>query len=110
MIRRPEMRLESDLDLDSVAVGAVQSLGLGFDVTSDFRLRFAKGSPGAGDRLVEVDEESTRDVVIPDAGTIHGVSKDIRCDKGDRIRFKSDVLEFNQVIPMLLKLKFLFSF
>lgn len=84
---------------DSIAARAVQSLGLGFDLTSDFRLRFAKGSPG--DRLVEVDEENTRDVVIPGGVFIRGVSKDIQCDKGDRIRYKSDVLEFNQMSELL---------
>eukprot|EP00268_Persea_americana_P015238 TRINITY_DN16951_c0_g1_i1.p1 TRINITY_DN16951_c0_g1~~TRINITY_DN16951_c0_g1_i1.p1 ORF type:complete len:369 (-),score=41.94 TRINITY_DN16951_c0_g1_i1:1394-2500(-) len=101
MIRRPEARLQSESESDSVAVRAVQSLGIGFDLTSDFRLRFAKGSPGGGDRLVEVDEVNTRDVVIPGGVIIRGVSKDVRCDKGDRIRFKSDVLEFNQMSELL---------
>ena len=39
-------------------------------------------------------------MVIPDATggiTISNVSQAIRCNKGDRIRFKSDVLDFNQV-------------
>lgn len=77
-------------------VRAMEALGSGFDLASDFKLKFAKG------RVVVLDERNTRDVVVPAGGggggvTIRGVSEDIRCDKGDRIRFKSDVLELNQV-------------
>lgn len=79
---------------------ALESLGLGFDLTSDFRLKFAKGIKGEG-RLVVLDESNNRDIVIPGGVTIPGVSEDIRCDKGDRIRFKSDVLEFNQMSELL---------
>lgn len=81
----------------------MEALGKGFDLTSDFRLRFAKGSQ----RLVVLDEVNKRDLLIPPTGvTIKAVSQDIRVDKGDRIRFKSDVLEFNQVYLFIL----LFSF
>lgn len=73
----------------------MQSLGKGFDLTSDFRLRFTKGGSG---RLVVVDEENKRDILIPPAVTFKDVSQDIRVDKGDRIRFQSDVLQFNQVV------------
>lgn len=72
---------------------ALEALGKGFDLASDFRLKFAKGSK----RLVVVDELNKRDIVIPGGRTIRGVPQDIRCDKGDRLRFKSDVLQFNQV-------------
>ncbi|CAL5214054.1 unnamed protein product [Lathyrus oleraceus] len=88
---------------------ALESLGKGFDLASDFRLRFAKGirEGGGGDsrkRLVVLDEQNKRDILIPGAGgatIIKGVSENIRCDKGDRIRFKSDVLEFNQMSEVL---------
>lgn len=77
----------------------MEALGKGFDLTSDFRLRFAKGSQ----RLVVLDEVNKRDLLIPPTGvTIKAVSQDIRVDKGDRIRFKSDVLEFNQVYLFIL--------
>ncbi|XP_027190678.1 MACPF domain-containing protein At4g24290-like isoform X2 [Cicer arietinum] len=33
--------------------------------------------------------------------TIPDISEDIRCDKGDRVRFKSDVLQFNQMSELL---------
>ncbi|KAL6000575.1 hypothetical protein ACLOJK_024274 [Asimina triloba] len=88
------MRQDMVDDRATIADLAVKSLGLGFDLASDFRLRFAKGSPG--DRLVDIDEKDTRDVVIAGGETIVRVPNVIRCDKGDRIRFRSDVLEFNQ--------------
>jgi hypothetical protein len=86
-----------------IEIVALESLGKGFDLASDFRLRFAKGirdGVNSRKRLVVLDEENKRDILIPGAGgatVIKGVSENIRCDKGDRIRFKSDVLEFNQV-------------
>lgn len=85
-----------------IEITALDSLGLGFDFASDFRLKFAKRCRN-GDRLVEIDESRKRDVVLPGTGVIvSGVSEDIRIDKGDRIRFKSEVLEFNKVIICLL--------
>lgn len=87
-----------------IGVRAMESLGLGFDIASDFRLKFAKKCPDSDDgRLVVLDHYNSRDVVIPGAagGVIRNVPHSIRCDKGDRIRFKSDVLTFNQVIHSL---------
>ncbi|GJN21057.1 hypothetical protein PR202_gb08503 [Eleusine coracana subsp. coracana] len=74
----------------------VRALGAGFDLTSDFRLRFAKASAR---RLVELDDGDCRDVPLPGGGgaALRGVPRDVVVDKGDRIRFRSDVLEFNQV-------------
>nr|GMD63156.1 MACPF domain-containing protein At4g24290-like [Ipomoea batatas] len=83
------------------AVRAMEALGCGFDFASDFRLKFVKKSP-AGSRLVILDERNRRDLVLPGGGvTIPDVSENIRCDKGDHIRFKSDVLEFNQMSEVL---------
>ncbi|TQD80898.1 hypothetical protein C1H46_033568 [Malus baccata] len=82
----------------AIEVRALEALGQGFDLSSDFRLKFAKGLKGGDGRLVVLNEASKRDIVIPNAGgvVIRGVPQDISCDKGDRIRFKSDVLELNQ--------------
>lgn len=85
---------------------ALRSLGLGFDLTCDFRLRFAKGYPWG--RLVELDERNTRDLVFPGGVSAKGVSRDIGFDKGDRLRYRSDVLEFNQVSFFFLLLLVLF--
>ena len=84
-----------------------RALGAGFDLTSDFRLRFAK----LRRRLVDLDEERARDVPVP-GGTgavLRGVPRDVAIDKGDRIRFRSDLLDFNQVhasSPLLPRLFF----
>ncbi|THU49736.1 hypothetical protein C4D60_Mb06t12680 [Musa balbisiana] len=84
---------------EAVERRALRSLGLGFDLTSDFRLRFAKGYPRG--RLVQLDEVHTRDIVFPGGHVVRGVSEDIGCDKGDRMRYRSDVLEFNQMSELL---------
>lgn len=84
-----------------IEVRAIEALGLGFDLTSDFRLKFAKRQPATGERLLVLNEASKRDILIPGGTTVRGVSEDIRCDKGDRIRFKSGVLEFNQMSELL---------
>lgn len=85
---------------EPVEVMALRALGLGFDLTNDFRLRFSKGYPHR--RLVELDESNARDILIPGTSmTIRGVPMDVGCDKGDRIRFRSDLLEFNQMSELL---------
>ncbi|KAK1288299.1 MACPF domain-containing protein [Acorus calamus] len=70
---------------------ALECLGKGFDATSDFRLKFCKGK----ERLVKLNEAEKRELVIRGFGAFEGVSVDIKCNKGDRIRYQSDVLEFN---------------
>lgn len=92
---------------EGVAVRAAKMLGRGFDLTCDFRLNFCKGAGSTSSRLVELDESNVRDVHIPGVGSIPTVPRDIGCDKGDRIRFRSDVLEFNQASDFLDFLPFL---
>ncbi|KAM3227572.1 hypothetical protein ACQJBY_059373 [Aegilops geniculata] len=76
-----------------------RALGAGFDLTSDFRLRFAK----LRRRLVDLNEAGARDVPVPGGGgaVLRGIPRDVGIDKGDRIRFRSDVLEFNQMSELL---------
>ncbi|XP_076926632.1 MACPF domain-containing protein At1g14780-like [Bidens hawaiensis] len=71
---------------------AINSLGRGFDLTSDFRLKYCKGK----DRLVELNGNET-ELCVPGFGSFQGVSPDIKCDKGDRVRFQSDILDFNHM-------------
>ncbi|XP_047980946.1 MACPF domain-containing protein At4g24290-like [Salvia hispanica] len=83
-----------------IEVRAAEALGLGFDLASDFRLKFVKRCP-AGGRLVILDERRKRDVVVPGGATIRDVPESIHIDKGDHVRFKSDVLQFNQMSELL---------
>ncbi|KAG9129544.1 hypothetical protein Leryth_023272 [Lithospermum erythrorhizon] len=101
-------RVEEEKWKKPIEVVAMEALGSGFDLASDFRLKFVKRS-GSGGRLVYLDEEKKRDVVIPiSAGggggvgvVVKDVPENIRCDKGDHVRFKSDVLQFNQMSELL---------
>lgn len=75
---------------------AIQSIGCGYDISLDLRLKYCKGHP-ANSRLIEIDENEGRDVVLPGGISIPNVSKSIKCDKGELTRFRSDVLSFQQM-------------
>ncbi|XP_073143196.1 MACPF domain-containing protein At1g14780 [Henckelia pumila] len=76
-----------------IVLKALNSLGKGFDLSSNFRLKFCKGDK----RIVVLNETDTRQLSVPGFGSIDDVSIDIRCDKGDRTRYQSDMLDFNQM-------------
>ncbi|XP_055816351.1 MACPF domain-containing protein At4g24290 [Solanum dulcamara] len=75
---------------------AIQSIGCGYDISLDLRLKYCKGHP-ANSRLIEIDENLGREVVLPGGISIPDVSKSIKCDKGEHTRFRSDVLSFQQM-------------
>ncbi|KAG1365632.1 MACPF domain-containing protein CAD1 [Cocos nucifera] len=58
---------------------SIEALGKGFDVNYDARLLYCKGD--AGSRLVEVDEEHMRDLVVSDGLVVPNVSRDVRCSR-----------------------------
>lgn len=84
---------------------AIQSIGCGYDISLDLRLKYRKGDYLTNDgnnrnrncRLIEIDEAEGRDIVLPGGLVIPNVSKSIKCDKGERTRFRSDVLSFQQM-------------
>lgn len=78
----------------AAAEKAVRCLGRGFDMTCDMRLKYCKD---AGGFLVERSGDETAPLAVPGVGTIGGVPVDVKCGKGDRVRLKSGVLEFNKV-------------
>ncbi|GFP83575.1 macpf domain-containing protein at1g14780 [Phtheirospermum japonicum] len=78
---------------DGIVQRALSSLGKGFDLTSDFRLKYCKGDQ----RLIILNETDTRELLVPGFGSFNNVSVDIKCDKGDRTRYQSDILDFNQM-------------
>ncbi|KAI4302115.1 hypothetical protein MLD38_037901 [Melastoma candidum] len=81
------------MEVDTVVKSAVRSLGKGFDLTYDFRLKYCKGD----DRLILLDESHKRTLLLPGLGTTHNVPLDISCDKGDCIRYQSDILQFSKM-------------
>lgn len=84
-------------DAAEIAIG---SIGRGYDISTDIRLKYCKGD-SINSRLIEIDENDVREVVLPGGVSIPNVSKSIKCDKGERTRFRSDVLSFQQVIILV---------
>lgn len=87
----------SMLDPQSAAEKAVSVIGCGYDLSTDIRLSGCKSGPSFS-RLIDLDQALTRDLVLPGGIIVPDVSSSIKCDKGERTRFRSDVLSFNQVI------------
>lgn len=83
-------------DPQSAAEKAVSVIGYGYDLTCDIRLTGCKPGP-SGSTLIELNETVTKDLVVPGGVVVPNVSPAIKCDKGERTRFHSDVLTFNQV-------------
>lgn len=81
-----------ELDPQLAAEKAVSVIGQGYDLCTDIRFSSCKS------RLVEIDGNRTRDLVLPAGVVVPDVPSSIKCDKGERTRFRSDVLPFNQVI------------
>ncbi|KAH0462949.1 hypothetical protein IEQ34_007531 [Dendrobium chrysotoxum] len=71
---------------------AVAAIGCGFDFAADVRLTRCKAG-----RLIEIDGAAVEDMVVPGGIVMRGVPKSIRCDKGERTRFHSEVLSFHQM-------------
>ncbi|XP_066310761.1 MACPF domain-containing protein At4g24290-like [Miscanthus floridulus] len=76
---------------------AIRSVGLGFDVVRDVRLKYCKQRGAPDPWLIELDHGEVQDIVLPGGVTVAGVTKSVKCDKGERMRFRSDVLSFQQM-------------
>lgn len=77
------------------ALNSVQALGRGFDVNFDTRLLYSKGV--AGSRVVEFDEEHTRDLCLYDSLLVPNVSRDIKNSQETKGREISGVFSFPEV-------------
>lgn len=75
------------------AENAIGAIGRGYDITNDLRLSYCKGDS----RLIELDCDLKHEALLPGGITVPNVSKAIKCDKGERMRFRSDVLTFQQM-------------
>lgn len=81
----------------SAAEKAVSVIGFGYDLCNDLRLSSCKPGP-SGSKLIDIDFTRSRDLVLPAGVVVPNVPTSINCDKGERTRFRSDVISFNQVI------------
>ncbi|CAI9766472.1 unnamed protein product [Fraxinus pennsylvanica] len=89
---------EVALRLRAAVEEAVQCIGLGYDLTLDLRLRYCKKEvTKEGLRLIDIDDNQVRDITIPGGILVQNVPHSINCDKGERLRFSSDVLSFEQM-------------
>ncbi|KAL6201417.1 hypothetical protein ACLB2K_025131 [Fragaria x ananassa] len=79
------------LDPQSAAQKAVTAIGSGYDLCNDLRLNSCKPV------LIELDPTRTRDLIVPGGAVVPNVSTSIKCDKGERTKFRSDVVSFNQM-------------
>ncbi|XP_065874562.1 MACPF domain-containing protein At4g24290-like isoform X2 [Euphorbia lathyris] len=73
---------------------AIEAIGLGYDLTMDLRLKYCKKNSS---KLIVMEDDKLRDISIPGGFSIPNVPKSIKCDKGERMRFSSDVLSFQQM-------------
>ncbi|KAK9291295.1 hypothetical protein L1049_009485 [Liquidambar formosana] len=78
------------------AFNAIQALGRGFDVNFDTRLLYCKGV--AGSRVVEVDEEHTRDLWLYDSVVVPNVSRDFKNTQETVGRESSGVCTFDEMV------------
>ena len=85
---------------------AIASIGLGYDLAEDLKLKYCKRSS----KLIVIDDDHVRDLVIPAGISVRKVPNSINCDKGDRLRLASDVLSFQQVLNTITQLFFSFFF
>ena len=87
----------------AAAEAAIAAIGCGYDVAADIRLKYCKGKLNGAAHLIDFGRDEVQDMVLPGGLKVPGVPKSIKCDKGERTRFRSDVLSFQQVPPFTLR-------
>ncbi|KAK6943374.1 Membrane attack complex component/perforin (MACPF) domain [Dillenia turbinata] len=91
-----EMGENNNVAALSTALNSVQALGRGFDVNFDTRLLYCKGI--AGPRVVEVDEEHSRDLWLYDSLVVPRVSWDITNFQEKPGRQTSGLRNYNEMV------------
>ncbi|GKU92428.1 hypothetical protein SLEP1_g6158 [Rubroshorea leprosula] len=81
--------------LTTTLYNSIQALGRGFDVTSDIRLLYCKGAPGA--RLVQLDEDDAVDLVVSDGVVVRNVPTDIEFSRSKSTIERVPVRSFHEV-------------
>lgn len=85
--------------LSATLGNSIQALGRGFDVTSDIRLLYCKGAPGS--RLVHVDEDHTKNLLLSHDLVIPNVSMDVDWSPGKDGIETTPVYSFHEVMMIL---------
>ncbi|KAL5991285.1 hypothetical protein ACLOJK_012192 [Asimina triloba] len=94
------MRMEENAAALHTMSNAIQALGRGFDVNFDTRLLYCKGV--AGTRIVEIDEEHRKDVLVCDGMTVADVPRDVSCFQESSRRESTGICSFDQVDVLLV--------
>ncbi|KAF7100571.1 hypothetical protein CFC21_102066 [Triticum aestivum] len=76
---------------------AMSCLGTGVDMAGDLRLKHCKAAEGC---LVARSRGKAAAVPVPGIGAVPDVPADVMCGKGNRVRIRSDVLEFNKMTEL----------
>ena len=71
---------------------AINSIGLGFDITQDIDFDNCK----SGSRLILINEEQCRPLEIPGGFSIPHVPNSIKCVRGESHRINSEVLTLQE--------------
>ncbi|KAL3839953.1 hypothetical protein ACJIZ3_024544 [Penstemon smallii] len=83
------------------AINSVQALGKGFDVNYDTRLLYCKGVSGS--RIVDIDEEHTRDLYLSENLIVPNVSRDIKNSQEAGGRDGFGVCGYNEMLEYFNK-------
>ncbi|KAF6143078.1 hypothetical protein GIB67_041146 [Kingdonia uniflora] len=82
-------------------VNSIQALGRGFDVNFDTRLLYCKGVTSS--RIVEIDDDHTKDLLVCDDLVVSNVSRDIKCSQGTSGRERSWANNFYEMVEYFNK-------
>ncbi|KAK4264640.1 hypothetical protein QN277_025791 [Acacia crassicarpa] len=73
---------------------AIDSIGLGFDLTHDISFNNCKNGPS----LIIINQEQCRNLEIPGGVSIPNVPISIKCVRGESLKIHSDVLSLHQML------------
>nr|DAD25804.1 TPA_asm: hypothetical protein HUJ06_027272 [Nelumbo nucifera] len=90
------MRMEENAAALHTVLNSIQALGRGFDVNFDTRLLYCKGV--AGSRIVEVDEDHTRDLLVYEGVVVPNVSRDINSSQETIGRRSTAICSFYEMV------------
>lgn len=85
-------------EMAAAVARAVSCLGTGVDMAGDLRLKHCKAAEGC--LVARSGGKAAAAVSVPGIGAVPDVPSDVMCGKGNRIRIRSDVLEFNKMTEL----------